>query len=197
MPRLENENWEMFCHQYIATNFNKQKAYQLAYPDCNERTARNAGAKLYREKEAVRDRIQELLSDMYSNIDREAMRVVHELDAIAHAKITDFVQWDQGTIVVKSMGDIPEEIYGAIAELTEIPTENGPRIKVKMHDKMKALELKGRYAKMFTDKVEHEGSGLVFSDDFGTTNVNRDNAQPAPAETDDAYDTPEQPSQTH
>lgn len=181
MPVLENATHEAFAHALITTNFDKAKAYKLACPNVKDITARTAGNRLWRSVPAIQERINELLEMMYGDPDAEGRKVLHELDAIAHAKITDIVSFKDGCLLVKSEDEIPEELHGAIAQVEEIPTENGPRIKVRMHDKMKALELKGRYAKLFTDKVENTGAGLQFADDFGTPATKPKTEPPKPS----------------
>jgi phage terminase small subunit len=179
MPMLENPRHELFCHEYIANGFSKQKAYSAANPGCALKTARTAGSKLYRTNEKVRARIAEIMEQIHGEIDKGGYKVLSALDEIAHAKITDVVTWAGGTILVKSMDEIAPELHGAIAELTEIPTENGPRIKIRMHDKVKALELMGRNQKLFTDKIETSTDTVQFADDFSGQSQN---TAPPPAD---------------
>ena len=76
-------------------------------------------------------------------------RVVEELAAIGFAKATDFVAVEDGELVIRSTGDLSKTDRAAIASVES--TSNG--IRLKLYDKMKALELLGKYMGLF------DGSG--------------------------------------
>lgn len=72
-------------------------------------------------------------------------KVVEELAAIAFAKATDFVEVEEGQLVVHSTQELAKTDRAAIASLEN--TSNG--IRLKLYDKMKALELLGKYMGLF------------------------------------------------
>ena len=55
---MKNE-WEVFCREYLALNFNGTKAYQAAYPDSSVTAAADSAYKLLRKPE-----IQALLAEL-------------------------------------------------------------------------------------------------------------------------------------
>jgi len=82
--------------------------------------------------------------------------VIDELRNIAFSDITQVVSFSASKAKVKSSRKLSEDARKVIASVSQ--TQNG--LTVKMHDKVKALELLGRYLNIFTDRVEVEGRGL-------------------------------------
>lgn len=72
-------------------------------------------------------------------------RVVDELAAIGFARATDFVAVEDGTLVIRSTDELSKTDKAAIASVES--TSNG--IRLKLYDKMKALELLGKYMGIF------------------------------------------------
>ena len=69
---------------------------------------------------------------------------------------TDFVTWDGGGIRVKPVDEIDVDRLGAIQELSR----NGDRFRVRLHDKLKALELLGKHLGMFGPKPPEVSMGI-------------------------------------
>lgn len=72
-------------------------------------------------------------------------RVVEELAAIGFAKATDFVTVEDGVLMIRSTKELSNTDRAAIASVES--TSNG--IRLKLYDKMKALELLGKYMGLF------------------------------------------------
>ncbi len=83
--------------------------------------------------------------------------VVRELARVAFADIRDVVEWDDQGMVVKSSDRLAPEAGRAVAEISKRPTREGMVVKVKMHDKLAALNALARHLGMFADKQEHTG----------------------------------------
>lgn len=65
--------------------------------------------------------------------------VMKELAAVGFSNLSDFLSWDQTGVCFKDSADIPPELLGAVAEVTEQTGKNGRTMRLKLHDKLKAL----------------------------------------------------------
>ena len=54
---------------------------------------------------------------------------------------------------MKPQEDLTSDQQAAVAEVSETKTEKGGTVKIKLHDKLGALEKIGRHLGMFTDNV--------------------------------------------
>ena len=79
-------------------------------------------------------------------------RVVEELAAIGFARATNFLCVSEGELTIRPTDTLSKADQAAIASVER--TSNG--IKLKFYDKMKALELLGKYLGMFEGKTEEE-----------------------------------------
>lgn len=107
-------------------------------------------------KSAVEERRQQIEEENKLKISE----VVDELKKLAFSDITRAVSWRKGRIALKDSQSLPSDVKACIASITETPTKHGIKLSIKFHDKVKSLELLGRYLNMFTDKVQVESSGL-------------------------------------
>lgn len=78
--------------------------------------------------------------------------VVEELAAIGFARATNFLWVSEGELTIRSTDTLSKADQAAIASVER--TSNG--IRLKFYDKMKALELLGKYLGMFEGKPEEE-----------------------------------------
>ena len=79
-------------------------------------------------------------------------KVVEELAAIGFARATNFLRVSEGELIVCDTDTLSKADRAAIASIER--SSNG--IKLKFYDKMKALELLGKYMGMFDGKDDAE-----------------------------------------
>ena len=79
-------------------------------------------------------------------------RVVEELAAIGFARATDFLCLADGELTIRGTEELKKADRAAIASMER--TSSG--IKLKLYDKMKALELLGKYYGLFDGKCEEQ-----------------------------------------
>ena len=77
-------------------------------------------------------------------------RIIRELKAVGFAKVTDFLCIRDDQLTLKPTDTLPRASRAAIASVEK--TSGG--IRMKFYDKMKALELLGKYAGMFENQQE-------------------------------------------
>lgn len=106
------------------------------------------------------DKIKKALEERKTEIAEEsklkASDVIDELRRIAFSDITQVMSFTASKAKIKSSKKLSEDAKKIVASVSQ--TKAG--LTVKLHDKVKALELLGRYLNIFTDRVEVEGRGL-------------------------------------
>jgi phage terminase small subunit len=86
--------------------------------------------------------------------DVSVSRTLDELHKLAFTNIDDIVTWTGNNITISNLEDIPPEMRAAVKRVSRVTTPQGTRLEVEMHDKLKALEMIGKYHAMFTDKMK-------------------------------------------
>lgn len=74
-----------------------------------------------------------------------ANEVLAQIRAIAMADVTELVQVEQGELVIRSTGELSPQLRRAICSVEK----SAGSLKVKFYDKLKALELLGKYLGLF------------------------------------------------
>ncbi len=144
-----------FVRQYLVDLNATQAAIRAGY---SEKTANEQGARLL-VNVSVSQAIAAAQAKREQRTEITADRVVSELAQIAFGSARDVMEWGPNGVVLKDSAELTDEQAAAIAEVSENITQNGRSLKLKRHDKVKALELLGRHLGMFTDKVKNEISG--------------------------------------
>lgn len=80
-------------------------------------------------------------------------RIVEELAAIGFARVTDVLCIEDGELVVRPTDALSSQSQAAIASVERM---SSGCLKIKLYDKMKALELLGKHLGMFEGKTEEE-----------------------------------------
>lgn len=146
-PKLTPQQ-ERFAHEYIIDLNATQAAIRAGY---SPNTAQEQGSRLL-SNVMILELIEQLKKKREIRTDITADRVLNELAKIAFSDLNKFVEVDDsGKIKVKPSNQVDGTV---LSEISESVTQNGRTKKVKLHDKMKALELIGRHLAMFTDKQE-------------------------------------------
>lgn len=162
MAKLSNKQ-KLFCDEYLIDLNVTQAAIRAGYK------AKYADSQAYKllDNPEIKEYVDKRMRDREKRTEITQDVVLEELRNIALAKPTDFFEVeDMGQykrVNIVPTKDIPEDKIGAIASIKQ--GANG--IEVKLHDRLKALELIGRHLGMFKDKIE-------ISEVNENTNVNID-----------------------
>lgn len=159
-----SNNQKLFCQEYLKLGMNGTQAYLNVYKTCKkEETAMASASRLLRNV-----KVKEYIEELQSKVEEKAIvsieDIVKELTAIAftdRTKISKMVtkekQLEKTTLVYKAV-DFPDtdtldnETKKVIAGYKQ--TQSG--LAVETYDKVKALELLGKYLGMFTETVKIE-----------------------------------------
>ena len=169
MPEMSKKERELnpkeqaFIREYVK-DFNGTKAATRA--GYSAKTANEQGARLL-----AKVSIQNALSKMTEQFEEDAELKVKDLQRhlrkIIEAKVTDFIHFNEsGVSFVKNSDEFPPEVAGVLQSITVVENHSQDgnmtlRSSVKLHDKLKAIELYGKTIGAFLDRVEHLGNGPV------------------------------------
>lgn len=153
MPITDKQ--QRFCSEYLVDLNATQAAIRAGY---SPKTAHSQGERLLRNAE-VKQAIQaaQLARQQRTEITQD--RIVAELAKVAFGDPRDLMEWGPGGVKLKPSTDLTADQAAQVSEVSETITAAGGSLKLKKHDKVKALELLGRHVGMFVDKVEHKGEG--------------------------------------
>ena len=148
---LDNVRWEAFCIAYTGdfrrngTGAYIAAGYKPKTPQIATVNARRLLTNAY-----VQARVEHLNNEALKIERLHARDAVRRLATIATAELADFLDED-GNINPAQVKRHP--LRAAVAEMTQDDTPNGRRVKIKLLDPMRALELLG-----LTEKAAPEGA---------------------------------------
>lgn len=134
-----NERHKKFAQEYLK-DFNATRAYKAVYSTKNDKTAATNGGKLLRNAE-VQEYLSEVIHQTKAKDILDINGVLTNLSELALGKSRDKVFKR-----IDYKGKKPKVIYDTVT--TQTPEDQ---------DQLKALELLGKYYKIFTDKKEVSG----------------------------------------
>lgn len=159
MTSLSNQQM-LFCQKYVELGMNGTQAYLSVYKNCKkEETAMTNASRLLRNA-----KVKEYIEELQSKVEEKAIvsieDIVKELTAIAFADRTKISKMEKRTLELESGKEIDyEDVVFALTDTLDDNTKkviagykkgkNG--ISVETYDKLKALELLGKYFGMFKD----------------------------------------------
>lgn len=170
MTSLSN-NQKLFCQKYLELGMNGTQAYLSVYKNCKkEETAMASASRLLRN-----DKVQEYIQELQSKVEEKAIvtidDIINELAVIAFTDRTKISKSITEEIDVPEQNRklrLPDIVLTNTDELTEKEkkviagykkTKNG--MTVETYDKMKALELLGKYLGIFKDEAPTINNNIV------------------------------------
>ena len=144
---------KLFVKEYLI-DFNATKAAIRA--GYSKKTAHSIGSENLTKPEILLC-LQNEVSAKIEKIDDLSDSIIKELKKIAFSDIKDFLSFDENGVTFHDSDDVDGTVISEVLS-TETITGKGEdankrvQLKMKLHDKIKALELLGRYKMLFTDK---------------------------------------------
>ncbi len=142
-----------FVEEYLVDLNAADAARRAGY---SKRTARQKGYGLLQMPE-IQEAVTAAMQARSERTEITADQVLEELAKIGFANAGDFFEWGPDGIEVKSKADLTPAQQAVVAEVSETKTKDGGTVKVKLHDKVGALEKIGRHLGMFTDNFKLSG----------------------------------------
>jgi Phage terminase, small subunit len=132
---------EIFCKEYIA-DFNGTRAAKAA--KYSKKTAYAIANRLLKRVEVQR-RIEELKEQATRKAGVTLKRVLEELGTLAFSNISDYLEFGPDGVSIRESVKMSREVLACVAEVSEVTTNQGKRVKLKLHDKAKALDSLKQY----------------------------------------------------
>ena len=159
MPRALTDNQRAWAEAYVSSaKFNASAAARVA-------GISTAEGRRYRTKPHIVDYVEQLQAEAVKSRLISMDRTLEEIISIALSDLTEIVTIDDGRLIVRSFDELPRGVRCCIKSVKLRRSRHanaGPDgdkfeevFEITLHDKMKALEMLGRYQAMFTD---HAGS---------------------------------------
>ena len=101
--------------------------------------------------------IQNAFKRRAAKLDISPEHVVDEIARLAFASVGDVVSWDvNGKVTVKDSDSLSPEVLAAVSEVSNTAGKDGDSLKVKMHDKLAALNTLAKHMGLLREKIEIE-----------------------------------------
>ena len=113
------------------------------------------------KRKPVAEAVEKDLAARAARVEINQDSVVRELAKIAFGDLRQAAAWGPDGLVLKPSDQLTEEQAACIREVSERRTKDGGEVKIKRHDKVKALELLGRHLGLFVDRVDHRVSAVA------------------------------------
>jgi phage terminase small subunit len=140
-----------FSQEYVIDLDATKAAKRAGY---SEKTSGQIGWRLL-QKTHVAAEIQKAMDSRSKRTEITADRVLQELARIGFVDPRKIMKVDEnGNFVITASDLLDFDDAACISEIQQTVTEHGGSIKIKLHDKLGALDKIGRHLKLFTDVQE-------------------------------------------
>lgn len=143
----------------VASGLSQADAYRAAYPRSakwKDETVWARASELAADR-MVSGRVALLGAKAAAANEVTVERVVRELAKLAFGDRRALMEWGPSGVVLRDSKALTDDQAAQVAEVSETTTMGGGSIKIKTHDKVRALELLGKSIGMFVDRTELSG----------------------------------------
>ena len=138
-----------FCREYLVDFNGKQAAIRAGY---SKDSAESTASEILSYPKVINE-IERLAKVAIERSGIAANRLIRELASVAFSDIGDAVDFGPGGATMTSSADMAPQSRRAIQSVTYATTKDGDRFAIKQYDKLKAIELLGRYHGLW-DSIE-------------------------------------------
>ncbi len=140
----------LFVQEYLKDMNATQAAIRSGY---SAKTARACASRLL-TKANIQAAVQRGVAVKSKKAECSQEWVMKRLMAIAGADMSDLASWNESGMIWKPSSELSSETKASVHQVEQVMNEHGGTIKIKQHDKLKALELLGKHLGMFVEKSE-------------------------------------------
>lgn len=149
-----------FVEEYLIDLNATKAAIRAGY---SEHTAKQIGSEVLGKSE-VQDAVAQAMAARSERTEVTQDQVIQELRSVAFSDMRDFAEWKDASVRLKDSVELRENVSLAVADVSQSMSQFGPNVRIKLHDKMRALELLGKHLGMFgKDPGEQPGGALVLT----------------------------------
>lgn len=170
MANPMDDRYRAFIQEYVMC-WNVQKAAIKA--GYEPKSARSTGYAIMNRPE-VRAEIDRIIAEREESNKVRRLMIIEQLTKIATSDVKDFMTWNEdGTAFLNPDlvdGEIIAELNVDKSTFTSMDGETSEKVKkkLKLHDKLKALELLGKHVGMWDDKLNiNMKAQVTIVDDIG------------------------------
>lgn len=150
-----NDRQKRFCEEYVIDLNGAQAYIRAGYVESGDLVVAASCAWDLLRNPHIQAYIQELMNDRSVRTRVTADRTLNEYAAIAFSNITDAVDFNTNEVILKDSDSLPKEISCAIASVSTSATEGKAgitrKVSIKMHDKLRALEMLAKHTGIASD----------------------------------------------
>lgn len=143
---------QMFIKEYLVDLNATQAAIRAGY---SAKTAHSQGERLLRNVE-VSAALKAAMDARSEKTEITAERVLKELGRVAFGDQRAVMTWGPDGIRLRPSNALTDDEAAMVSEVSETETLNGGSLKLKTHDKIKALELIGKHLGMFKEGAKDD-----------------------------------------
>ncbi|MBP3958357.1 terminase small subunit [Gemmata sp. G18] len=154
---------QRFVEEYLIDLNATQAAIRAGY---SEDTAGSMGHENLKKPE-IQAALKEAMDARSQRTQITADMVMAELGRLGFSNIRHYMSWNDSAVQLVPSEELNDDATRCIAEVSQTVTAEGGTVKLKLHDKVSALEKIARHLGMFNDKVKLEG-GITLA---GSVNV--------------------------
>jgi phage terminase small subunit len=144
---------QKFVDEYLIDLNATQAAIRAGYSD---KTAQEQGSRLL-SNVMVQAEIEAKRKRLEVKTEITAEKVLQEYAKIAFSNIGEFVDWNNGGIILKPSEELTKDQLACVSEVSESKTKFDTTVKFKLHDKLNALQKLGDHLGIFKKIVEMSG----------------------------------------
>lgn len=145
----------LFVQEYLIDLNATAAAERAGY---SRKTAAQTGFENLRKPE-ISAAVQAAMQERARSTGITQERVLNELARVAFGDKRKLMKWGPSGVSLVDSESLADDDAAQVSEVSETTSATGGSLKLKTHDKVKALELLGRHLGIFTDKTELTGAG--------------------------------------